>query len=68
MADTSFKKQILVNLISTWIYVTFLKNRVSQFVLYPQRYILVNIYLFKVNNRNTIKSDGVCSKLTIKKP
>ena len=28
----------------------------------------VNIYLFKVNNRNTRKRREVCSKLTIKTP
>ena len=27
-----------------------------------------NIYLFKVNNRNTIKSCEICLKLTIKTP
>ena len=27
-----------------------------------------NIYLFKVNNRNTRKKCEICSKLTIKKP
>ena len=28
----------------------------------------VNIYLFKVNNRNTSKTCEICSKLTIKAP
>ena len=27
-----------------------------------------NVYLFKVNNRNTRKRCGICSKLTIKAP
>ena len=32
-------------------------------ILYP-----ANIYLFKVNNRNTTKMCEICSKLTIKTP
>ena len=30
--------------------------------------IPANIYLFKVNNRNTRKNCKICSKLTVKKP
>ena len=37
-------------------------------VLYLFRGILVNIHLFKVNNRNTRKRCEMCSKLTIKTP
>ena len=35
----------------------------SSFCIYP-----ANIYLFKVNNRNTRKRREICSKLTIKTP
>ena len=32
------------------------------------RNYLANIYLFKVNNRNTRKKCNICSKVTIKTP
>ena len=32
------------------------------------KYYPANIYLFKVNNRNSRKKCGICSKLTIKTP
>ena len=43
-------------------------------LLYPETVIVVsvsdpaNIYLFKVDNRNTRKKCEICSKLTIKTP
>ena len=40
--------------------------RMSQFSIYKME-ISANIYLFKVNDRNTIKKCEICSKLTIKK-
>ena len=36
--------------------------------IYPRKSYLTNIYLFKVNYRNTDKKCEQCSKLTIKTP
>ena len=43
------------------------RGGVAIFPIFPL-YIPGNIYLFKVNNRNTRKSCEICSKLTIQTP
>ena len=45
-----------------WLWREFLKNNRSERRIYP-----ANMYLFKVNNRNTRKRCEICSKITIKK-
>ena len=54
------------------------KNATDAFFVYSERTPLrahnfkindtINIYLFKVNNRNTRKGSEICSKLTLKTP
>ena len=53
----------LGNTYKTWIWD--LRQQVSFSVLYS---LPTNIYMFKVNNRNTSKRCKICSKLTIKTP
>ena len=44
------------------------KTRFKYIWVYSEVPIPANIYLFKVNNRNTTKRCEICSKLTIKTP
>ena len=58
-------------------YVYFSQHWFRYLVIYCSRYIkpdmkeitgIANIYMFKVNSRNTRKKCDICSKLTIKTP
>ena len=54
-------KQILVQPISGWCFLLPLQNNGKH--LYP-----ANIYLFRVNDKNTTKRCAICSKLAMKTP